>query len=1011
MKLQIRNKFSFLRVLCAVLILGLFTGKNTKTYAADGTNMEGPDELQVSGKVVNSDHEALIGITIVSVNLQEETVTDRLGNFTISTDGKGDSLLIEGVGYISQTISVEDLEGSALISLISSRTMMADLAWGQLPQEYTTEARSSIGMEEIRQSPVADLTNALGGRLPGLITSQGTGEPGYDGASLYIRGLSTFGNNNIKVFVDGYERSFSQFDPNEIESVTVLKDAAANGMFGIFGANKVLMVKTKRGSATQTRINFNTEFGFQSPTDLPEFLGSYQYATLYNEALSNDGLPQRFNSEAIEAYRTGSNPWLYPNVNWHDEILKDKSLQQRHNFNISGGNETARYFVSLGMLDQQGLYKYTDLNEGYSTDANYTRYNFRSNIDVDLNPKTAISLDLAGRLENRNFPGSGSGSIFGTLSGYPPGLFPMLNEDGSIGGNAQYTNNPYGQITNTGYVEDRSNFFLGTVQASRKLDEITKGLKFHLGFTMDSYYDQLVSQSKQFAVYQLNSDGTYTSFGSDQPLSSRSQSQSQNSRVGVKTGFDYNRAFGTDHQVMANLVYYQSKYTVNGSSDPYATQLVSLRGTYVNKGKYIGQLSMSYAGSENFAPGERFGFFPTVSAAWIASKEEFLKNNSVIDYLKVRGSFGLLGNDQIGGNRFPYLGRYTGGGTVLFGNQQSVGTRREGNLPNLGATWEQAKMGNFGFDLVLVDNHLNIALDAFHERRENILSSLNTVPDLMGAILPASNVGITTSKGIEWDVTWSNNTGDLSYFVRALGSFNKSNIVYQDEPFRENPWEYRRGNPIGQPFGLTAIGFFEDEADIENSPLQTYGSVQPGDIKYKDLNGDDIVDYRDESAMGKPAVPELYYGGQIGFSYKGFDFSALVQGTGSRSVFVLNQATRGFVGNAKPTDFVLNRWTPETAATADYPRLSASTNPNNYRNSTFWVRDAKYLRLKNIELGYTLPGILTEQIGVYKARVYASGFNLLTFDNLDFMDPENTNSGISTYPIMKTVSLGVRVSL
>ncbi|WP_460541316.1 SusC/RagA family TonB-linked outer membrane protein [Echinicola sediminis] len=1009
MILQIRNKFRFLTVLCLVLMLGLFTGKQA-AFAVNPSYSLGMEEKKVSGKVVNADSEALMGITVTSVNTQEEVETDRLGNFTITVSGDDDSLTIEGEAYISQTVSVEDLAGAPFISLVSSKTQKTDLVWGELPSEYTTEARSSIGMEEVRQSPVANLSNALAGRLPGLVSVQGTGEPGYDGASLYIRGLSTFGNNSVKVFVDGYERQFGQFDPNEIESITVLKDAAANAMFGIFGANKVLMVKTKRGQANQTRINFNTEFGFQSPIDLPEYLDSYQYATLYNEALRNDGLPERFNPEAIEAYRTGSNPWLYPNVNWHDEILKDKSMQQRHNFNISGGNETARYFVSLGMLDQKGLYKYTDLNDGYSTDANYTRYNFRSNIDVNLNPKTAIKLDLAGRLENRNFPGSGASTIFNNLSGYPPGLFPMLNEDGSIGGNAEYGDNPYGLITNTGFVENRSNFFLGTVEATRKLDEFIKGLKFHVGFTMDSYYDQLVSQSKDFAVYQLNQDGTYTQFGNDEPLSGRSQGQAQNSRVGVKTGFDYNRTFGADHEVMANLVYYQSKYTVNNTPDPYATQLVALRGTYVNKGKYIGQLSMSYSGSENFAPGERFGFFPTVSAGWIASKEEFLKNSSVIDYLKVRGSFGLLGNDQIGGGRFPYLSRYTGGGTVLFGNQQNVGTRREGNLPNLGATWEKAKMGNFGFDLALVDNHLNISVDAFYERREDILSQLNTIPDLMGAILPASNVGIATNKGFEWDVTWNNTTGDLSYFVRALGSLNKSNIVYQDEPFRENEWEYRRGNPINQGFGLTAIGFFEDEADIANSPLQTYGSVKPGDIKYKDLNGDDIIDYRDESAIGKPTLPQLYYGGQIGLSFKGFDISALVQGAGARGAFILNRATMGFAGNAKPTEFVLNRWTPETADTADYPRLSAGDFSNNYRNSTFWLRDVKYLRLKNIELGYTLPGQLTERIGVYKARIYANGYNLLTFDDLDF-DPENIQSGISSYPIMKTVSLGVRVSL
>ncbi|MFD2036943.1 SusC/RagA family TonB-linked outer membrane protein [Belliella marina] len=1003
-------KLRYIKCLSLVIGLGLSVGISAGVLAAGNlTGYESPtdpDKL-LKGRLVNTKGEKLSGVLIREKGAENYTVTDHKGEFSIYVSQHA----VLEVGRADQHFEVQESDEDE-IRLVLEEGELIHASWTQVEKRYFTGSAAVISGEELAQSPVTNLTNALAGRAAGLVTNQGDFLPGRDQSSLYLRGISTFGVTGSRVFVDGYERDFADFDPNEIESVTILKDAAANARFGIFGANRVIWVTTKRGSADKTRINVSSEWGAQVPYEYPNFLGSYDYARLFNEALANDGLPQRFNDNDLEAYRTGSDPWLYPDTDWHDELLRDRTAQRRHNFNISGGGKNSRYFVSIGAVNQQGLFKFGDHNEGYNTNSDYSRYNFRSNIDVDLDDKTSIRLDLAGRLENRSTPGVSPNDIFENISGYPRGLFPMLNEDGSIGGNAQYTRNPYGLITSTGYNDRRTNFFLGTVEANRNLSSITEGLTAKVGFSFDNFFDQNVRQSSNFQVRNLQPDGTYDSFGADQPLSGRAQDRFQNNRVALRGGLNYNRTFQEKHQVLADLVYYQSKLTINGQADPFATQLLSLNTTYINSGKYVGSLGLSYGGSENFAPGSRFGLFPTVSAAWIVSEEEFLKSNETIDFLKVRASFGILGNDNTGFGRFPYLNRFSGGGSgLMFGNQQQVETLREGNMANLAATWERGQQSNFGIDMAFFNNKLDVSLDAFYEKRTNILSPLNSVPDLIGALLPPSNVGIAENKGLEWDITYSNQVGGFSYYVRGLGSWIKNHMIYQDEPLRENPWEYRSGNPIGQPFALTAIGFFQNQEEIDNSPIQTYGIVKPGDLKFADLNGDGIIDFRDQSPIGKPSLPTFYYGAQFGFDFKGFDFSMLWQGVGERSVFILNRATKGFDGGGMPTDFVLNRWTPETAETADYPRLTSGNNLNNYQPSSFWQRDARYLRLRNVELGYTFPAKLSNKVGLDNARIYLSGFNLITISDMGFMDPEQPNAGIERFPVNRVFSAGIRVSL
>lgn len=500
--------------------------------------------VEVKGKIIDETNNPVYNVSVYTPGHIVETMSGIDGQFTIASDGSIDSLLFNKEGYLTEKLAVPaSSDGQWIITMIASSDAekIAYRPWQSTNEKLSTASTSTIKGEELVNTPVANLTNALAGRLTGIYTSQNAGEPGYDAAYVNIRGNRTFGNNSHVVFVDGYERDFGQFDPHEIESVSILKDAVGNSQYGIFGGNGSMYVTTKRGKAFEKSINFSGQVGLQSPIQLPEFIGSYDYAKLYNEGRMNDGLPARYSEEALSAFQSGSQPYRYPNVNWQDQLLEPSTLFQKYNFNIGGGNNIATYFISVGLLDQGGLYKYPDLNKGYETNAHFTRYNFRSNIDVNLDDRTNIRMDLAGRIENRNFPGSGSFDIFNAMSTTPPGLFPMLNEDGSIGGNSQYTNNPYGLITNTGYTRDNSRYFQATIEADRRLDFISKDLIATIGFSYDNYYDQILRQSKDFAVYQLNNDGTYTSFGNDEPLSSRNQGLSQNNRIALRAELDYHK--------------------------------------------------------------------------------------------------------------------------------------------------------------------------------------------------------------------------------------------------------------------------------------------------------------------------------------------------------------------------------------------------------------------------------------------------------------------------------------
>ncbi|GEP88368.1 TonB-linked outer membrane protein, SusC/RagA family [Chitinophaga terrae (ex Kim and Jung 2007)] len=887
------------------------------------------------------------------------------------------------------------------------------VAYGLQPAWQITSAQSHISGDQLRPSSAATLSNALYGRLPGLTVLQGSGEPGYDVPGLAIRGLASYRNTDILTFVDGFESPFDQLTADEIDKITVLKDAAATAMYGMRGANGVLLVTTKRGMAGKPKITFGAQTGWQSPTRLPEFLDSYNYATLYNEARRNDGQPERYSAADLEAYRSQSDPYFHPDVNWYDEVLKKSAPMSNYQLNVSGGNDNARFFVLLNVLKNTGLYKNTDRKREENSNANFLRYNFRSNVDINVTKRLSASLDLAGRVEDRTYPGTGAGNIWDNMMLIPPNAFPVKNPDGSYGGASIYRNNPVGLVLAKGVASTHDRNMQATMRLKYDLDQVTKGLAISGAISFNNWFRGNDDKQKDFAVYQLlrgtSGDTIYNKFGDNTTASVNDGQNNQWRRTNTLFNLTYDRSFGKS-DINALLQYQQDVYTISGNNVPFAHQGAGGRITYSYSRKYIAELTFGYNGSENFPKGKRFGFFPALSAGWILSREAFLQSAGWIDFLKLRASYGLAGNDQVGGRRFPYQQYYYGGNGYYFGTDNHyAGGMDEGSLGNPNVTWEKARKANIGVEGNFFRNRLNFVLDVFHERRTDILAERSSsIPGYIGVGLPSENIGIVNNKGLEVSLGFEeNNAKGIGYFINASASYAHNKIEYMAEAQRPFAYLNRTGQSIGQPFGLQAIGFFKDEAEIAASPRQTFAPVKPGDIKYKDQNGDGIIDIYDEVAIGKPSIAAWTFGLHTGIRFKGLSLEAFFQGATGRSVMLQGPLVWAFVNDAKAAPLALGRWTPETAATATYPRLTTTANDNNYRASDFWQRNGNFLRLRNVELGYTLPAKVSKIVSLQQTYLYVNAVNLFTIDAVKLTDPEV----LIGYPVMKSVNIGIRVQM
>lgn len=997
----------------------------------------------VSGVVKDDTDEPVIGAGVLVKGTTLGTITDIDGHFSFRADDLNGVLVVSFVGMETQEIPMKG-KGTFDIVLKSSNTLLEEVqvvAYGAQKKVTLTGSISSVNTDELLKVPTASIGNMLSGVLSGVSSIQSSGQPGGDDPDVFIRGISTLNTMNAKplYLVDGVERSFFQIDPNEVENITILKDASSTAVFGVRGANGVIIVTTKRGKEGKAKINASFSYGIQTPTRMPEFVNSYDYATFLNEAYTNDGKDPKFTPEAVEAFRTHSNPIIYPDTDWMELLFKSSAPQTQGNVNISGGTERVRYFISMGMLDQKGFFKNHDTR--YDANFNFNRYNYRANLDIDFTKTTLVAINMGGRVEKRNFPRSGDdiNQLFRRIYWATPFSGPGIVDGKWIKGNSQYLpvglSDGLGNIYGRGYGSKTTNVVNLDLALTQKLDFVTKGLQFKIKVAYNSGYDHTKERATSIESYQpwYRKDVTWMEHpaGSDPNevvyiqdgeagLISYAESFGKSRDWYAEASFDWKRDFDL-HHLSALALYNQSKTYYPDSDYPGIPRgYVGLVGrvTYDYDNKYLIEGNVGYNGSENFAPGNRYGFFPAVSGGWVLTQEEFLKDNPVVNFLKIRASYGIVGNDRYHPygtgfmDRFLYLpNSYFIGSGYQFGTGTSWSPGAyEKSFGNSGLSWEKSAKQNYGIDFSLFNQKLSGSIDYFYEKRTDILAKASTDPIIHAMSLPVLNLGIVSNKGVELNLKWNHKINSFRYWTNLNVSYAKNKIVYQDEVPSEYTYTLKTGHPVGQPFGLKVRGFYYE--GMEDVADHSY-VLKEGDVVYEDLNHDGKIDDNDKTAIGYPSYPLLNAGLTLGFEYKGFDFSMLWVGA-TKTSRVLEETFRKPLGETYDRSLMshqfTDRWTPETAATAKLPRATIDGVKNNYRDSELWVKDASYLRLKNIEIGYNFRLPFMPKIGMEKMRVFMTGYNLLTFDKLKISDPESMSSGVPQYPVMRVINFGLNVS-
>ena len=1004
-------------------------------------------QRQVTGIVKDQTGEPIIGASVLEKGTTNGVITDLDGNFKLTVSNAVKAVLqISYVGYKTQEISVN---GKTLLEVVLKEdTELLDevvvVGYGAQKKESVVGAISQVSSKELLASPAANVSQAIAGKIPGVITTQTSGAPGQDDTKINIRGRATFaGDGSPLILVDGVERTFSQIAPDDIETISVLKDASATAVYGVRGANGVMLITTKRGRDQKPEVNLTANWQIQSPTRSDTYLDSYQSVVLLEEALKNDGLPSQFSANDIEMYRksaagelSGLDAMLYPNVDWYDEVLKKSAPAQRYNVSVRGGTKRMRYYASAELYDQKGLIK--ELSQdmyGNSSSPSYRRYAFRANMDLFLTKDLTFSVNFGTRFEERRGSNTSESSTFSQtfyeLNHTPGWLFPVSYEvqNGEstktlYGGSSQYQSNIVAALAKGGYYRATNTINETNFVLDYKMDWLTKGLsaKGMVSFDYDSYYKKMFKAD--FATYELNDRDNYESmdaynqFNSDGELA-YSKDNSTTYKLYMEAQVNYARQFGK-HDVTAMVLYNQNDYRYNSELAKRYQGLVG-RVTYGYDDRYLAEFNAGYNGSENFLQGKRFGFFPAVSLGWRISNEEFMAGTAQwLNNLKIRASYGEVGNDiyTVNGTaqRFLYEEKWSQvSNAYYFGSSGKTGIY-ESQYPNLGVTWERAHKYNVGLEFGLWNGLLNGNIDVFYEKRNDILTSYLTRPQWVGVALAAGNLGETKNSGYEIELKHNNRINeDLSYNVGLTYSHARNEIISMDEPELKTAYRKREGNPISQYFGLIAEGFVT-QADLDNPdfPVSTFGTVKVGDLKYKDANGDGFIDDRDESRIGYSDIPENTYALSLGVNYKGWGFSVMFQGVDHVSRYYDAEAMYAFVSGGKVKEHHLERWNPAQSEAynlqhANYPLLHYDNyGDHNQRTNSFFLKNGSFVRLKNIELSYTLPENWSKVAGMSNCRLYVNANNLITWDHLNNLtDPES--NGSNRYPIMKTVNFGVNI--
>ena len=996
--------------------------------------------IKVTGTVKDVNGEPIIGASvIVTDNTQQGTITDFDGNFSLNVTA-GAKIKISFIGYKDQILTAE--RGVALNIVLEEDTQTLDeievVAYGVQKKISITGAISSMKGDDLLKTPSGSISNILSGQVTGISSVQYSGEPGADAADIYVRGIATWQDASPLIQVDGVERDFSQIDPNEIESITVLKDASATAVFGVRGANGVILITTKRGNQGKAKISFSTSAGLNVRTKDLDFANSYQYASYYNMMTVNDGGTPIFSDEQLIAFRDHTNPILYPDINWIDYCMNKTAFQSQHNANISGGTDYMRYFVSAGMFTQAGMFKQFNAQDDFNFD--YKRYNYRANLDFDVSKTTLISVNIGGRIETKRTPESGEdqNQLFRKLYWAVP-----FAGAGIVNGQRIVSNSEYLPFTGTdglssyygkGFRTRTKNVLNIDLAINQKLDMITKGLSIKLKGAYNSEYSntKVASSSLAYYVPVIDSKGAVSlrKEGSDTQLiySEPGNLFGKGRNWYMELALNYARKFG-DHNVTGLFLYNQSKTYYPGGTYTYIPSgYVGLVGriTYDWKTRYMAEFNMGYNGSENFHPDNRYGFFPAGSLGWVISEESFFKPlKEVFNYLKLRASVGLVGNDKMGDRRFLYIPDtyvYKNDGGYFFG--QNVGNKRPGayeaTKSNPYAKWETAIKQNYGIDATFLKERFNVSVDYFMEKRKDILAEPDYLPSILGMTLPVLNIGKVENKGFELQFKWNETLrNEFHYWANLNLSFARNKITYKNEVDQNEPWLYETGRKIGSRLMRKFWGFYDETADLRyqeefGKPIADHGIIlSPGDAIYVDLNGDGKLDGNDETRnLGYTDVPEYTAGLNAGFTWKNFDFS--MQWTGAWNVDRMLSEFRRPLGDTNEKGLLLHQYENTWRSSADtftakFPRASSLHASNNYAGSDLYLENASYLRLKSVEIGYNFDLPFMRKIKLDNCRLYLNGYNLLTITGFKWADPESRQSDRPNYPLTRVFNIGLKL--
>lgn len=1000
------------------LIISVVFGQNT------GSDLGG-DVLDINGKTLSK-----VSIKVVGQD-NKNTFSNDKGAFTLKNVSLPTTLIFSAIGFDSLRMDIEEsnLKIKAVLNEnINDLEEVVVVGMGTQRKISVVGAVTTVDPKQL-QMPSTSVTNMLGGVVPGIISTTRSGEPGNDFSEFWIRGISTFGaNSGALVLIDGVEGNLNDLDAADISGFSILKDASATAVYGVRGANGVVLVTTHKGEAGKMNITVKSNISLSHSPRMPKYLGSYDYARLANEARSVRDLRPRYSDIELQIMKYGMDSDLYADVNWQDEILKKYTYNNQHYMNVSGGGKTARYFISIGAIEKDAVFKQDESANKYNTNVNWKKYNFRANIDANLTSTTVLTLGLDGAIINQNAPGYGdnNSALWSAQANLTPVTVPIRYTNGylpayGINGNEI---SPYVLLNHTGYKFNNRGTTKINLSLSQDLSSITTGLKFHALYSYLTNNGHSMIRRKMpdlYKAYGRYNDGTLMI---QRTVSEQSLSFAKTTLYDRKHYFEsrlsYDRNFG-NHRLGGLVHYYMSDFQTSEADNeinsiPKRYQAVSARATYSFKDTYFLESNIGYTGSENFRPGEQFGWFPSIAAGWVPTQYEWFKENlSAINFFKIRGSYGQVGNDQISSRRFPYL-TY-----VNFNNVGRWGSNglTEGQIGADNLQWEVANKYNLGLDFQFLNGKAGLTVDIFKDLRDGIFQERQLMPVEVGVVSkPFVNVGKMRSQGFDGNIYYSfNATSDLKVTTRANFTYAEGKVVHWDQDIPKYPYQSFSGVPLGINRGLVSLGLFKDSLEILSSPKQVYGEVRPGDIRYKDVNGDGVINDDDIIPITFSNTPKFQYGLGASLDYKGFTLSFLFEGVSDVSYFYGGTGYYPFAGGEVGNILSIvneqqNRWTPAWYSgdpstenqNAKFPRLSYGNNANNNRNSTFWQADGKYVRLKYVDLSYRFkPEILDlRRFGISSLTVQLVGYNLATWDKVKLWDPGQASSNGAVYPVQRT---------